>query len=330
MLRVSIVFSLIATYLLSTSAHASCESALVISTYNSQSDIRSDWRLADLVDQSSYEKIKHDAGAHAVIYGVPVGANYSDYKDAASKLRHDHNESLSRSELVNIAWTGLDPQAPSVYRDCLNTSVFLENGLHAAIVAATETDISVLVKWFVPGQPGSATVIWNPSAVGDEQIRKEFPQGLTPVRLPRPVKQLSLSGGFNGFATEVMVLEPLPEKVKETPILGPKIVERINGGAIFTLTTVSILPGGHIGTIYPLRALTGTFTSGTKAWRVTGPNGSDGHLVTAEYCSTCSGRTASDITPDEHKLDIWGAVFSFDDLGNVFLGSDKVGVLTVQ
>jgi hypothetical protein len=62
-------------------AHAICESALVLSTYNKQLAYQSDWRVADLVDSATYDRIKHDAGVNAVIYGIPVGANYSDFKD---------------------------------------------------------------------------------------------------------------------------------------------------------------------------------------------------------------------------------------------------------
>ena len=109
----------------SSAAHAMCESALVMSTYNSATDVRSDWRLADLVDRQTYEQIKRDAGANAVIYGIPVGANYGEWKDAAARLRHAHNESLSKSQLVNIAWTGFDPQTSQIYLKCLrNRTIF--------------------------------------------------------------------------------------------------------------------------------------------------------------------------------------------------------------
>ncbi len=38
-------------------AHAVCESALVLATYQSTTDIRSDWRLAEQVDSSTWEKL---------------------------------------------------------------------------------------------------------------------------------------------------------------------------------------------------------------------------------------------------------------------------------
>jgi len=148
---------------LTSQAHAVCESALVMAVYQSSSDVRSDWRLNELVDNESWQNASHNAGANATLFGVPIGASYSDYKSAASRMFHSQNERLSTSQLVNVAATALDPNSPSVYKTCLENQVFMPDGLHAAIVGATASDISILVKWFVPGGATSANVTWNHS-----------------------------------------------------------------------------------------------------------------------------------------------------------------------
>src|SRR4051812_43998989 len=63
-----------------------CQDALVKSTYTSQSQASDDWRLAKLVSQSSYDEIKQSAGVNVVIYGVPVGASYDDFRKRIDQL----------------------------------------------------------------------------------------------------------------------------------------------------------------------------------------------------------------------------------------------------
>jgi hypothetical protein len=57
-----------------------CSDALVISTYDRFETKHVDWRLASHVFGTAYNEIRDKAGASATIYGVPVGANYGDFK----------------------------------------------------------------------------------------------------------------------------------------------------------------------------------------------------------------------------------------------------------
>lgn len=56
-----------------------CDAALVRSTYNQISADHVDARLATLVTEDDYNQISHDAGANAVIYGIPMGGSYKDF-----------------------------------------------------------------------------------------------------------------------------------------------------------------------------------------------------------------------------------------------------------
>ena len=60
-----------------------CSDALIVSMHSSSSKIKSDWRLSIFVSEEQYNKMKNSAGANARVYGVPVGANYSQYKASA-------------------------------------------------------------------------------------------------------------------------------------------------------------------------------------------------------------------------------------------------------
>jgi hypothetical protein len=77
------------------------------------------------------------------------------------------------------------------------------------VLGATESDIAILLKWFVP-QKLQTTVTWS----GDEQITSKFPktmnQGDTTIIVPRPKKQVSISGSGSGYTTGQIILDPLP------------------------------------------------------------------------------------------------------------------------
>jgi hypothetical protein len=191
-------------------AEDNCDAALVRATSKSNRSVHDDWRLASLVDENTYKETKHDAGAHAVIYGVPVGANYGDFQKNIARQYRVHNESRTHTELKNIAWMGLDPNSLGAYGACLQSKVFNTPGLHAAVVAATDSDVSILVKWDVPGNAMPADVDWDPPSIGGTTIQKTIPQGQTTIRIPRPQVQLSLHGNFAGYTTSYVVLDPLP------------------------------------------------------------------------------------------------------------------------
>jgi hypothetical protein len=84
-----------------------CDAALIKETYNSFSSDQTDWRLATLVSEKDYNEIKQDAGGTAKIFGVPVGASYSEYQKNVHDKLQTYNESLTRNQLRNILWTRL-------------------------------------------------------------------------------------------------------------------------------------------------------------------------------------------------------------------------------
>lgn len=165
-------------------AQATCDTALVKSTYNSFSSDHLDWRLATFVSETEYNDIKHDQGASAVIYGIPVGESYGDYQRHVSEKIHDYHESLTRSQARNIMWTGLDESSPSDYAKCLEAQVFESPGLHIAVQSATASDIFILAKW-TPQGPNSPTQIHPQWIYRDRANRKGGP-----VRLPDTLRNL--------------------------------------------------------------------------------------------------------------------------------------------
>lgn len=199
-------------------AHAEgpCDAALIRSTYNSFSSDHLDWRLATLVTRRDYEEIKHDEGASAVIYGIPVGENYDDFTKRVQEFLQSHQESLTHDQMLNILWTGLDATSGSAYRDCLNASIFASGGLHMAVIAATKTEVSVLVNWNPIGrEPGTIAPKWTWNSKGTEKLPKEITQGMMTVVVPRPTQVHTLALNYPGFTSSI-VIEPL-SKLPDPP-----------------------------------------------------------------------------------------------------------------
>jgi hypothetical protein len=189
---------------------AVCDAALVNTAYSSGTVTHNDWRLSLLINSENYEQAKHDAGASAVIYGVPVSANYSDYSQNREKLFQTYNESRTIDEMRNVAWTALDPNSATAYSDCLRVELAGQIGLQAVVWSATASDITIMVRWFVPGENMPATVSWTPPSIKGISFPTSIPQGTTAIVVPRPNTQQSFVGSFRGFATTPIVLEPLP------------------------------------------------------------------------------------------------------------------------
>jgi hypothetical protein len=168
------------------------------------------------VTRHDYEEIKHDEGASAVIYGIPVGENYDDFTKRVQDFLQSHQESLTHDQMLNILWTGLDATSGSAYRDCLNASVFASGGLHMAVIAATKTEVSVLVNWNPIGrEPGTIAPKWTWNSKGVEKLPREITQGMTTVVVPRPTQVHTLALNYPGFTSSI-VIEPL-SKLPDPP-----------------------------------------------------------------------------------------------------------------
>src|SRR5262245_59962689 len=92
-------------------AQQPCDGALVKSTYRQKSSVGTDWRLAELVDETTYNEIKKGGGVSAKIFGILIGANYNEFQQSFGSLKRVHKEQLRYSQLQNIAWTGIDQNA---------------------------------------------------------------------------------------------------------------------------------------------------------------------------------------------------------------------------
>jgi hypothetical protein len=190
-----------------TIAMAACEDALVLSTYKFNNNVKNDWRLATLVTQSVWDEASHNGSVNAIIYGVPVGASYSDYHKRAENSMQSHNESYSHEQLLNIAWTGLDRSSVTAYQDCLQLEAARIPGLHLGVRAADSSSILLLVNWSQPGA-GPIQVSWTRPIIEGQRLPINFPPGSTTISVPRPQADLNLAANSGGSTSEVVTLTP--------------------------------------------------------------------------------------------------------------------------
>lgn len=123
-----------------------CDAALVSDVYSSSERIREDYRLSILVDESMWSQRRREASGSATLYGVPMGASYSEYRQNARSRLERRDESRHYEEARNVAWTGLSGISAQAYRDCLNR-LAVGNRVILQVEHATEQEVTLQVRW---------------------------------------------------------------------------------------------------------------------------------------------------------------------------------------
>jgi len=196
------------------SAISSCDAALVEDTYQSTSDKYVDWRLAQSISQTTYNQLKQDLGANAVVYGVPLGASYQDFQQNISSFQSNLQESYTEQDFQNVAWTALDPQSSTNYANCLKAlAVSSRKPLVLVPAGATATDITFNVIYTISGTslPNPLRVKWTLGGVVDSALPATIPAGSTIITVKRPAAEQTLVVNSDAVGdADSIVLEPLP------------------------------------------------------------------------------------------------------------------------
>lgn len=326
----------------SSPAFAKCEEALVNSTFSALESNDSNWQLAQMVDERTYNSRRSGAGASATIYGIPMGGSYNQFRQNVSSRLNSTNSRWSSSQINNVLWTGLDPASTSAYSACLNSEIFSQPGLQAAVVGSGDTNILVRVRWYVPGTPGVANVTWTEPEIGGTVLRTNFPQGDATISIPRPASTIVLAASYGGYTTAPLVLEPLPEyapfepTVTENIARGRRFVVVIDPNADLSGLTLAYdyseqrresLSGGQI--------IVGQFVASTNRWI------SRFSTYAREWCTDpacpASGTTADPyvgrilrrVLPSNQEIVIGGHELTFNDKGELLHEDRVVGFVVI-
>jgi len=199
-----------------------CDTALAQDILLDTSSLKSDYRLSTLVTVENYQKLSHDAGANAILYGVPVGATYKDYDESRSKTFASHSESQSIDIARTIYQQSVNPQAKVNYPACLTAVLRSDKGMHLWIESVTATDVALLLSWTPTyGQPTQMAVTWTKTTT---QRLQNLPTtiGLAQkmVLIPRPVAEYTLGVNSDGGG-DAVVIEPVLPPARPSPPPAP-------------------------------------------------------------------------------------------------------------
>jgi hypothetical protein len=190
-----------------------CNSTLIISTYNKVDVSKSDWRMATFVDKETYSKIKDSAGLSATVYGIPIGADYSQFKENIDRYKTNTNESFSQEQFQNVSWTALGADAAEAYKECIRQK---SRGLYIIPDKASDSDLSFRVAYgVIGGSPNPLPVTWSGGAAKDASLPRSVSAGEKIIVIDRPVKSSTLAindDATAGFSDSV-ILTPLPPPI---------------------------------------------------------------------------------------------------------------------
>lgn len=187
---------------------ADCDNALVRATYNSSEGDLQDTRLAASVSESTWSKLKDEAGASGTIYGVPVNASFGKFRSSFSQNGRSDARSYSRNTFRNVAWIGLDQNATNAYTECLE-SVRRKN-LVLIPKTATSSDVSFeLVYTVIGNSPVPLPVRWRGGESTNNDLPSSVEAGATTIVIKRPSSDSTLAVSGGGL-TDSIVVTPVP------------------------------------------------------------------------------------------------------------------------
>lgn len=193
-----------------------CNAALIIDTYSLKTWRFKDWRLAKRVTKDTYKEIKRNASADAVIYGIPVGAEYEDFQKNIEHSASSHDESLTEAEATNILWTGLGMASSEAYKHCLDR-VTDSAGIRLTVNHATDNDVSINIRWAPLGGEPKVQLKWSGGLATHSALPKSAVTGSQTVVIGRPAKEQQLAVNVVGHgASNSIVLTPLvPQRIEK-------------------------------------------------------------------------------------------------------------------
>jgi hypothetical protein len=193
-----------------------CDGALAKDIYDSSTHYTVDWRLATLVTRDEWNQSNQGGGVNAVIYGIPVGASYDDYKNNVSQFMASHNESLNIDYSRSIAWQELSANDLAAYEACLAA---LRAGAPGFYLTAdhAERDKIILTVYYEAGahDPNEVKLQWggDKSVLPPDAPKKIFHNVQTTIALKRPATgSVVLTVNAPGIPGDSIVIPSYPPK----------------------------------------------------------------------------------------------------------------------
>jgi hypothetical protein len=193
-----------------------CTKALVKATVVSNTLDITNLSIAWSLSEDAYNEAKTNAGASAVIYGVPMGANYGEFRRNIQTRAESLNIQKFQLRANAYATSGIDQNSLDAYKSCL-----LSNGGLAVVAGAMGTNSYVIwIVYYPPinGRPnltGRVSSTQNLSSSSAQLLRSEVKRtsfGLVDSQFiitPENIEKEASVGVVVGHQARSLLLPPL-------------------------------------------------------------------------------------------------------------------------
>ncbi|RWF64106.1 hypothetical protein [Mesorhizobium sp.] len=191
-----------------------CSDALIVSTYRKNSESSSDWRLSQYVSEDEFKQLQKNAGAKAVVYGVPVSGSYSDYQTASKNRIQQSGEKLTKAQAENVIWTGLNDASLRGYEACLHSKDY---GLFLYPRKATKKQVELRLEYRPVGSAAAVNLNWPGAPAGADfpkQIKANERRTIIIRRPASPDDEILLSVNGGGATAEAITITAYPNPPK--------------------------------------------------------------------------------------------------------------------
>ncbi len=214
-----------------------CLSTLVTSTYREGSEWNRDYRLSQYVSKESYDRLKQDLSADAIVYRIPLGGSYSDYKAKSRRMVRRSNASLTEAQAHNVLWTGLDQDSLPAFQACVRAASY---GLFLHAGKATEQHVELLLSYRpTPEGDEDLKLKWSGPTDGLDLPSTIDAHGENTIIIDRPSsdeeERLIAANGEGGISTGAVHITAYPPPPPELPVPAWAQAQVYLGGGSHTL-----------------------------------------------------------------------------------------------
>jgi len=278
----------------------------------------------ELLDKDSYSRLSDHtkAGLTSALKSLPFALSFNKdhFEEERETVRRETSTSYDRRRAESVVQGYMTPEALAAWTTCQRLHV--SSGLRIVQVQITPSLALLELYYSVPnGAPArisSITITGGRQAADVNgrqllQIGQRLPSGSkTGFAVTRnPGDDLSVTITASG-STDVFYAPHVPSIVAQS---GSRrtLADLIGRGNNFIIFFDSLK--NQIGTIGQRRVLLGTFTRGSCGWHLEGPNTDRAWNEQTYYPQNSpNGRCYK---PEDSFLNVWGAIFTFDESGRV-------------
>jgi hypothetical protein len=298
-------------------------------SFNEVTNLSIAWSLSE----EAYKTATTGMATSAVIYGVPVGTNYSDFRSNITKRAESLKLDNFEHRAIAYATSGLDANGLGAYKACLLQEGGME--LVAAQIGKSSYQISLVYNPVVTGQrlpwkPGDFHNLTLQSAKMLASKIAAIPAGYRIDRtftvIPAdPKQEVTIDVALGDVLSKSLLLPPLnlppPPPPPPTPVVTEKtLTQKVFEGAP-TYVVIDDSTCGNIGTLLCGERYAASYNHLNNTWTVSGYNLGTRANGTWSY---------SNAPPQPGNLSLWGEKFTFDDAGLLYYHTKKSGSVSLH